>query len=177
MAKKAHLLSTPAKLIILAVLLSGALVLVSCGKSSVKSHHSSSGNKTSSSSTKAKGKDGSSLLKTAEKYIGTPYKYGGCDPSGFDCSGFMFFTHKQHGITIPRTAKEQSKGGKAVARKNLKVGDVVAFKLPSTYHVGMYTGKGTFIHSPRTGTKIREESLDSSYWKKYYIGARRYASN
>lgn len=120
---------------------------------------------------------GKSIVATARKQIGIRYKFGGREPSdGFDCSGLALWVHRRHGLKIPSGSSQQFKGGRKVKRSKLRPGDLVFFttykKGPS--HVGVYTGHGTFIHSPRSGRTVSETSLSNPYWKKRYLGARRY---
>lgn len=114
------------------------------------------------------------VVKTAEKYLKTPYRFGGDSPKGFDCSGFVKFVYNKHGKKLPRTADVQYKVGKKIERTSLKPGDLVFF---NTYasgasHVGIYYGSGKFIHaSSSRGVMISK--LDEPYWKPRYLGARR----
>ncbi|MDF2874778.1 MAG: pgdS 3 [Sporomusa sp.] len=116
----------------------------------------------------------SNIVKTAEKYLKTPYRFGGESPAGFDCSGFVKYVYDRHGKKLPRTTDVQYKTGKKVARAGLKTGDLVFF---ATYasgasHVGIYTGNGKFIHaSSSRGVMISQ--LNETYWKPRYLGARR----
>ena len=115
-----------------------------------------------------------SVIKTAEKYLKTPYRFGGESPRGFDCSGFVKFVYDKHGKKLPRTADVQYKTGKKVARSKLKPGDLVFF---NTYgkgvsHVGIYYGGGNFIHASSSRGVIITK-LEESYWKPRYLGARR----
>ena len=116
----------------------------------------------------------SALLHTARSQIGASYRYGGSTPrEGFDCSGLIYWAYRQHGVSMPRMAKVQSGYGDAIKQSNLKPGDIVAFRIGKTYHTGIYSGSGKFIHSPRKGQKVREESMRTAYWQRHYIGARR----
>jgi hypothetical protein len=83
------------------------------------------------------------------QYIGAPYLLGGASPKGFDCSGLMYYVYKRHGITIPRTAQEQSRFGRAVGKNPLKPGDLLFFsrKGKQINHVGMFVGDDTFVHA------------------------------
>ena len=114
------------------------------------------------------------VIATAKKYIGTPYKFGGTTPKGFDCSGFVQFVFRRHGIAIPRAADEQYRLGVRVKkRQELEPGDLVFF---STYekgasHCGIYLGDDQFIHvSSRRG--VRVDSLDDEYWKPRWYGGK-----
>lgn len=118
---------------------------------------------------------GSSLLAEAQKYIGTPYVFGGATPDGFDCSGLIFYALGQLGYPAPRTAAAQYSMGTAVDRGNLAPGDLVFFE--NTYtsgvsHVGIYAGGNTFLHAPNEGSTVSYSSL-SGYWASHYCGARR----
>ena len=114
------------------------------------------------------------IIKTAKKYIGTRYRFGGTTPKGFDCSGFVQYVFKQNGFSLPRTADEQYNLGKRVKKRaELEPGDLVFF---STYekgasHIGVYLGKNRFIHvSSSKGVRI--DSLDDSYWKPRWYGGK-----
>lgn len=109
-----------------------------------------------------------------KKVIGTPYKWGGTTTKGFDCSGFTSYAYKKAGKTIPRTTTDQYKRGKAVTKKQLQKGDLVFFQTykKGASHVGIYMGKGQFIHASSTkGVSIA--SLENSYWKSKFYGAKR----
>ena len=114
------------------------------------------------------------LIATAKKYMGTPYRFGGTTPKGFDCSGFVQFVFRCHGFAIPRAADEQYYLGKKIKnRQELEPGDLVFF---TTYekgasHCGIYLGKNQFIHvSSRRG--VRVDSLDDEYWKPRWYGGK-----
>lgn len=116
------------------------------------------------------------ILKGLE-LVGIGYRRGGTDPgSGLDCSGFVQTVFKDSiGKLLPRTAKEQSKVGEKVDRRELKAGDLVFFNTMrrAFSHVGIYLGDNHFVHAPRTGSEIRVEDMSQSYWVKRYNGARR----
>ena len=114
------------------------------------------------------------IIKTAKKYIGCPYLWGGTSPSGFDCSGFVQYVFNANGIKIPRTSREQYNFGTKVSKSNLQPGDLVFFNTSGkgVSHVGIYIGDGKFIHSgTKNGVIIAE--LFSNYWMALYLGARR----
>lgn len=111
---------------------------------------------------------------TAKKQKGIMYRSGGITPqSGFDCSGLIYWVYNQYGFNLPRNAKDQSGYGLPVSKKQLEPGDLVAFKTPSGYHTGIYLGKNIFLHSPSTGSRVRENNLNEAYWKKYFVCGRR----
>ncbi len=118
---------------------------------------------------------GSQIVATAKAYLGVPYQWGGSTPNGFDCSGLVQYVFAKHGITLPRTSKEQWTVGTSVARANLQIGDLVFFS--NTYttgisHLGIYVGDGQFIHSSSSKGVIIS-SLSNSYWSSHYTGAKR----
>lgn len=114
------------------------------------------------------------LVSLAEKYLGTPYKYGGASPTtGFDCSGFVQWLYAQQGINLPRVTYDQVNAGAPVdSQADLKAGDIVFFE-PSKDgpgHEGLYIGDGKFIESPHTGANIRISDLAG---RTDYVTARR----
>ncbi len=118
---------------------------------------------------------GSRVIAKAAQYLGTPYRYGGSAPGGFDCSGFTSYVFKQFGISLNRTAAGQYSQGSAVSKANLITGDLVFFNTSGGIsHVGIYTGNGKFIHSssPSSGGVIYS-ALSESYYASRYVGARR----
>lgn len=112
------------------------------------------------------------IIKTAEKFIGTKYRYGGSDPRGFDCSGFTTYVFRQNGLDIPRSAGAQFKGGTKVAINRAKPGDLVFFRISGSgiSHVGIYAGDFRFIHSPSKGKRVRYDDIRKDYWRKRYAG-------
>lgn len=116
-----------------------------------------------------------SIYSLAQKQLGTRYRYGGNSPRGFDCSGFTSYVLKNLGFSVHRTASTQLPDGVVIPRSALQMGDLVFFKKtgnshPAT-HVGIYIGDNKMIHSARHGVVV--ESLDSPYYAKYYLCARR----
>lgn len=114
------------------------------------------------------------IIRTAKKYTGTPYVFGGTTPKGFDCSGYLQYIFVQHGIKIPRAADEQYKIGTTIARNKLIAGDLVFFNTDAKgiSHCGLYIGNGNFIHAS-SSKGVRIDELNNSYWKTRYSGAKR----
>lgn len=118
--------------------------------------------------------DGKDIIKAAEKHKGVPYVFGGTTPKGFDCSGYVQYVFQKKKASLPRTADAQALLGIFVTQKQLKPGDLVFF---TTYeagasHVGIYAGNGKFW-SATTSKGVALVSLQDSYWKERYYGARR----
>ncbi len=118
------------------------------------------------------------VIEYSKQYLGVPYVWGGESPKGFDCSGFTTYVFEKFNVKLPRTASSQFNSGIKVEKENLQPGDLVFFttykKGPS--HVGIYIGNNQFIHasSGSNGHKVVITGLDTSYYKRRYLGARRY---
>ena len=121
------------------------------------------------------------MVATALSVLGTKYRFGGETPNtGFDCSGLVIYAaEKSLGLKLPRQSSALAHQGVAVKRNELKRGDLVFFNTRGRRfsHVGIYLGDKKFVHAPRTGSVVRIENMDVSYWKKRYNGARRLAAN
>ncbi|QPB57529.1 C40 family peptidase [Lacticaseibacillus paracasei] len=103
---------------------------------------------------------GGSIASNAAKYIGVPYVYGGTSPSGFDCSGLIYYAAKEAGISLPRTSQAQSTLGSYVSVSDLKAGDLVFWGgVGSAYHVGIYIGGGQYLHAPAPGQNVTIQSM------------------
>lgn len=115
--------------------------------------------------------------RTAERFIGIPYQWGGDTVvDGLDCSGFVRAVYNLCGVSIPRTSREQFKAGSPVAKDDLKDGDLLFFGSSESAinHVGIYVGNGKFVHAPKRGEEIKTAALDESYFERRFVGARRY---
>lgn len=145
------------------------------GKSTGTAPSAAALNGASSASASTTGASGSQILAEARKYLGTPYVYGGASPSGFDCSGFVYYVLKQVGYSPYRTPASQYQQGSSIAKEDLQVGDLVFFSSNSTTitHVGIYSGNGQFIHAPNSRSTVSYSDLTSGYWANTYYGARR----
>jgi cell wall-associated NlpC family hydrolase len=119
--------------------------------------------------------DGYALVGTALSLRGSPYRNGGTDPSGFDCSGFTQYVFGQYGIPLPRDVREQYRFGKSVKAEELTAGDLIFFTTtdPGASHVAIAVGGDEFVHAPSSSGVVRVEHLSSTYWSPRYLGARR----
>ena len=113
----------------------------------------------------------SDLVKFAKTLLGTPYRYGGSNRNGFDCSGLVHFVFAQSGHQLPRISREQFQALTPV--DDPQIGDLVFFGRGSRVsHVGIYVGDNKMLHAPSSGKTVVIESFDSGYWGKRYLGAR-----
>jgi cell wall-associated NlpC family hydrolase len=124
------------------------------------------------------------LVSTALSFQGTPYRNGGSDPSGFDCSGFVQWVYSRHGTALPREVRDQWRAGDGVDRDELQAGDLVFFETVSrgtapalsrqtATHVGIALDGDRFVHAPSSTGVVRIERLSTSYWSSRWVGAKR----
>ncbi len=116
------------------------------------------------------------LIATALELRGVPYRNGGSDISGFDCSGFVQYVFAQHGRSLPREVQEQFEVGQDIAPKDVRAGDLVFFHTDrrGASHVGIALDEERFVHAPSSRGVVRIERYTNEYWSKRYVGARRF---
>lgn len=174
----------------LAVLAIASTVIVSCGSSKNVSSSKKSPSKNVAKSENLRKLDSSfdgkisgsikSLLKDAETYLGTPYKFGGNTSSGFDCSGFTVKVFQDNNFSLPRRSSDQADAGKSIDIKTVKPGDLLFFATSGgsrVSHVGIVhtienDGEIKFIHAS-TSKGVIISSLNEKYWNKAYLHAQR----
>ena len=115
------------------------------------------------------------LVSNALRFRGVPYRNGGSDPSGFDCSGFVQYVFGQFGTLLPREVREQYRSGRSVDLDDVEPGDLLFFETEGrgASHVGMAIGPGEFVHAPSSRGVVRVERYDADYWARRFVGARR----
>lgn len=115
------------------------------------------------------------IVTTALGLRGIPYRHGGSDPAGFDCSGFVQYVFGRHGLKLPREVRDQYTVGDGVKLEDVKAGDLVFFATKSSgaSHVGLALGDGRFVHAPSSNGVVRVERYSTSYWARRLVGARR----
>ena len=114
------------------------------------------------------------LVSTARAFLGVPYKWGGTNPNGYDCSGFVQEVFRLSGHSVPRMADAQYEKLDKVDKDGLVPGDLVFFNTDGSgvSHVGIYSGEGKFLHASSSRGVI-ESGLDESYYSTRYVGASR----
>jgi cell wall-associated NlpC family hydrolase len=119
---------------------------------------------------------GEELANFALHLRGVPYRYGGATRAGFDCSGLVFFSHQQLGLTVPRTSQEQAGEARQIKQSKLRRGDLLFFKIGSrrVNHVGIYIGDRRFVHAPGAGKPVTVNSLDDEYYAQRFSSAGRF---
>jgi cell wall-associated NlpC family hydrolase len=107
--------------------------------------------------------------------VGTPYRYGGDTPAGFDCSGLVSYSYRQAGILVSRETRSLRGQSMLVRTADLRRGDLLFFDQEGKKfsHVGVYLGDGRFVHAPSSGGRVRIDRLDAQYWQRHFVEARR----
>jgi cell wall-associated NlpC family hydrolase len=107
----------------------------------------------------------------AVRMVGTPYRWGGESPGGFDCSGLVRWAYLQFGINLPHHSAALNGVGEAVSRSNLESGDILVFS--GLGHVGLYLGGGRMVHAPQSGKTVEVVNLGTSHYGARLVSARR----
>ncbi|HET8623189.1 MAG TPA: C40 family peptidase [Gemmatimonadales bacterium] len=124
------------------------------------------------------------VLNTADDHLGVPYRWGGTTPAGFDCSGFVQYVYRRHGVELPRTSRHQVRAGRVVSRRPvaLRPGDLMFFASEDARidHVAIYAGDNRIIHATASGGAVRYDDLSSArgQWvARRHVASRRVVEN
>ena len=161
-----------------------ALLLVACASTphkrqpTFKTSHSALADLPPRAPSAASAGEANDVLFRAIGLVGTPYRWGGNTPdSGFDCSGLVDYIYRAAtGISLPRTSHAMStmQGRKVNRMTQLASGDLVFFDIGGAIsHVGVYVGKGRFVHAPNSGGTVRLDDLDGPYWGDHFAYGKR----
>lgn len=117
------------------------------------------------------------LKKSAYGFLGTRYRFGGSSRAGLDCSSFVQKVFRELEVSLPRTAREQFEVGNSVAPGDLQKGDLMFFSTYASYpsHVGIYLGNNKMIHASSRDRRVVISSVNNSYYRSRYLGAKRVA--
>ena len=155
------------------------LVLNGCAgpepKPDARSHEARTKAATQKESTRSTNSTGNKVAHLAQGVLGSPYKYGGSSPNGFDCSGLVYYTHSKLGISVPRTTTQQAQHADTLSLRDVEPGDILFFKIYGNRisHVGIYTGNNQFIHAPKSGKFVSYASIDDPFWRQRLVKAGR----
>lgn len=113
-------------------------------------------------------KSAAKLIERAKQFIGTPYKWGGTSPLGFDCSGFTQYLYRELGIDLPRISNQQAASGKRVPIDQARPGDLIAWDVSDRNngadHIAVYLGDGMVIHAPKPGDAVKISRIWGNPW-------------
>lgn len=135
----------------------------------------------SSGSSKKRAK---AAVATGRHYLGVPYVWGGSTPDGFDCSGFVQFVYRKHGVPLPRTSRQMAHAGQRLRPSiaSLREGDLMLFRGRNGVisHVALYAGRNRILHSSSSGRGVGFDDLDTkrgAYFRSHLVAARRVTGN
>jgi cell wall-associated NlpC family hydrolase len=167
-----------------ALLFSAIALLAACASSpqrrqpTYKTSHSALADLPPRAPSAASAGEANDILFRAIGLVGTPYRWGGNTPAGgFDCSGLIDYIYRTAtGIKLPRTSHDMASMGAHKVRKmtQLASGDLVFFDIGGAIsHVGVYVGKGRFVHAPNSGGTVRLDDIDGPYWGDHFAYGKR----
>lgn len=106
---------------------------------------------------------------------GTPYRYGGNTPRGFDCSGLVQYSYARAGARVPRSTEGLWSFSRPISTHSLRPGDLLFFNQlgKRSSHVAIYVGRKRFVHAPSTGKYVTVGNLTDQYWQRHLESARR----
>lgn len=117
---------------------------------------------------------GEVVARTATSLVGSPYRFGGDGPEGFDCSGLVYYSYRAAGLSVPRTSAQQFRAATPVDIDDARPGDLLFFRYGrKVSHVGIYLGNRRFVHAPSTGGRVAVKSLRERHYRERFVGAGR----
>jgi cell wall-associated NlpC family hydrolase len=118
---------------------------------------------------------GALALASALQFQGVPYRSGGSNPAGFDCSGLVQYVFARQGIAMPREVRHQFQAGYEIAPIDVRPGDLLFFNTERSgaSHVGIAIDALSFVHAPNSRGVVRIERVSAPYWSRRFLGARR----
>ena len=166
------------------ILLASLLLLAACASTphrrepTFRTSHSALADLPAKAPSAAMAGEANDVLFRAIGLVGTPYRWGGNTPSGgFDCSGLVDYIYRgATGLQLPRTSHEMAAMDARKVRRmtQLASGDLVFFDIGGAIsHVGVYVGKGRFVHAPNSGGTVRLDDIDGPYWREHFAYGRR----
>jgi len=177
--RAARFATSPARIARLALLIVAIALLAACASAP----HRSGTTPSALASEPARGPKGeiaaaNDVLFRAMALVGTPYRWGGNSPAGgFDCSGLVDYIYRNAtGLELPRTSGEMADmdAHKVKRMTQLVSGDLVFFDIGGRIsHVGVYVGKGRFVHAPNSGGTVRLDDIDGPYWAEHFAFGKR----
>ncbi len=177
-------MATTGRMLRMPALLAAAALMTACASSphrrepTYPASHSSLADLPARAPSAATAGEANDILFRAIGLVGTPYRWGGNTPaSGFDCSGLVDYIYRTAaGIRLPRTSHAMSvmDGRKIRRMTQLASGDLVFFDISGAIsHVGVYVGKGRFVHAPNSGGTVRLDDIDGPYWRSHFAYGKR----
>jgi len=107
--------------------------------------------------------------------VGKPYRYGGNNPQGFDCSGLVQYSYSLAGVDLPHGTSHLRRLSRPISQNQMQRGDILFFNQEGkkSAHVALYLGDDRFIHSPSSGKNVYIASFADTYWRRHFTEARR----
>jgi cell wall-associated NlpC family hydrolase len=114
------------------------------------------------------------VIDNALAQVGTPYRYGGDNSNGFDCSGLVYFSFLRARIGIPRTTHAQRRAGTRVSLTGARPGDILFYRFGSksaNLHDGLYLGGGRMVHASTGAHRVKVVDMTKPWWTSRFLGA------
>ncbi|MEN6617108.1 MAG: C40 family peptidase [Syntrophorhabdus sp.] len=113
----------------------------------------------------------SDIVQIALAQQGKKYRSGNKGPDYFDCSGLIYFSYRQAGLSVPKTAEAQGRSGAEISQGQVQPGDLVLFRIKNDDHIGIMVNGTDFIHASKS-RGVAVDSISAPYWRKYLVGFR-----